>query len=458
MTRQRSTLSESALKAIDPGSLNAAKHNSMRVGVIGAGPGGLAAAARLADAGVSVDLFEGSNELGGLARSISLWDRQLELSAHIFLCADEYVNQLWRESAGELLEHTLRRGIFDGQSVIEYPINALRVLRNLGIIDTARSVAELGLGRMSRRWRSPAESAEQWMVRTYGKTLHERFLRDYAEKLWGVPCSQICASFPRFLFQSADDSQGSEQKFLYPRQGNSSVWNRLGDRLEAGGVRIHRQTRVSQLELRDNSVTGLVANGNRFEFDHIISTMPLGLLARLTLPNNTDIQVASSALSARSTVLVYLLAEVCESRDFNWLSVYPASYRMGRITDFGHWADESDGFTVYCLEYWCDCGDEFWTQSDDALAALASKELNRTNLFGDVDVIESHVERVANSHPVFSIKAHQAICTINSALENITGLSSVGRHGAHGVYGMGESMVAARAAADKALDHRTFNR
>jgi len=427
-------------------------NSSLRVGVIGGGPGGLAAAARLAEAGVSVDLFEGSNELGGLARSFSLWGRQLELSAHIFRSKDEFVNRLWRDCAGELEEISLRRGIFDGQSVVEYPITPLRILRNLGTVDTARSVAGLGLGRLFQQWSSEPESAEDWMVRTYGRPLHERFLRDYAEKLWGMPCNEISASFPQFLFQSADDSQDGKQTFLYPKRGNSSVWNKLGEYLEELGVSIHLNTRVGELDVDDNTVRGLVADGERYEFDHVISTMPMGLLARLVLPMDLEINSAAAALRARSTVLVYLRAEAEAPSDFNWLSVYPASYRMGRITDFGNWLDTNDGSTIYCLEFWCDRSDDLWDRSDDELVKLAAAELNRTKLVGDVSVMDGHVKRVLSSHPVFSIASAAAINTINARLDSVSGLSSVGRHGAHGVHGMGESMEAARFVADQIVN------
>ena len=40
-----------------------------------------------------------------------------------------------------------------------------------------------------------AIKALAWMVRRFGRPLHERLFRDYAEKLWGRPASEIDASF-----------------------------------------------------------------------------------------------------------------------------------------------------------------------------------------------------------------------------------------------------------------------
>jgi len=134
------------------------------------------------------------------------------------------------------------------------------------------------------------------------------------------------------------------------------------------------------------------------------------------------------------------------------LSVYPADYKVGRITDFGQWLKREDGTTVYCLEFWCDRDDELWNSSDASLAELACSELNRTALVGNVVALDSHIMRIPGTHPVFSVGSQTAIDTINTALEKIDGLSTVGRHGAHGVLGMGESMTSARIAADRVID------
>ena len=149
--------------------------------------------------------------------------------------------------------------------------------------------------------------------------------------------------------------------------------------------------------------------------------------------------------------MVYLLAKDTNDSHFDWLSVYPANYQLGRITDFGHWLQRSDGNTVYCLEYWCDRDDELWRCSDETLAALACSELNKTALVGTVEPLESHVERVPGSHPVFSLSSQTAIDHITAGLKKIDGLSTVGRQGSHGVLGMGESMESAVSAADHVI-------
>jgi len=294
------------------GKVSSNEQRPLTIGVIGGGPGGLAAAARLAEHGVSVHLFEASAELGGLARSIQLWGKPMELSAHIFRTQDDYINSLWNECSGDQKKIPLRRGIYDGAHIVEYPMTPLRIIKKLGVLETLRSVVGIIIGRLSKLRNSEPKNAQDWMIQTYGKPLHDRFLRSYAEKLWGVPCTEIHARFPQFLFQSAGDSKQGEQSFLYPSAGNSYVWHNLGKKLENSGVTIHRKSRVSQLVLDDKKITGLIADDKHFELDHVISTMPLGLLGRLTLGDNEAVMNAASVLKARSTVLIYLQSQ-CKS-------------------------------------------------------------------------------------------------------------------------------------------------
>jgi protoporphyrinogen oxidase len=42
--------------------------------------------------------------------------------------------------------------------------------------------------------RSPEVSLEDFLINRFGRELYMTFFRDYTEKVWGVPCSEIAAS------------------------------------------------------------------------------------------------------------------------------------------------------------------------------------------------------------------------------------------------------------------------
>ncbi|MBV9028484.1 MAG: NAD(P)-binding protein, partial [Candidatus Eremiobacteraeota bacterium] len=63
-----------------------------RVAVAGGGLAGLAAALRLKDAGLHVEIFERSRLLGGRATSFQLGGTEVDNGQHVFLaCCNEFV-------------------------------------------------------------------------------------------------------------------------------------------------------------------------------------------------------------------------------------------------------------------------------------------------------------------------------------------------------------------------------
>ena len=79
----------------------------MKVAVIGAGPAGVTAAYVLTKHGISVDLYEASNQVGGMAKTINLWNQKVDIGPHRFFSNDLRVNELWLEVAGKDYELSL---------------------------------------------------------------------------------------------------------------------------------------------------------------------------------------------------------------------------------------------------------------------------------------------------------------------------------------------------------------
>src|SRR3954447_21236216 len=107
----------------------------MKVAVIGAGPAGMTAAYELSKGGAQVEVFEASPQVGGLARTIELWNQKVDLGPHRFFSNDARVNTLWLEVAGrdyEMVDRLTR--IYYRGKFFFYPLKAADALRNLGVL------------------------------------------------------------------------------------------------------------------------------------------------------------------------------------------------------------------------------------------------------------------------------------------------------------------------------------
>lgn len=85
---------------VDPPNPSHADGPPLRVAVIGAGPAGATAALLLTRRGVEVDLYEASDAVGGLARTIELWGQRVDIGPHRFFSSDRRINDLWLSVVG----------------------------------------------------------------------------------------------------------------------------------------------------------------------------------------------------------------------------------------------------------------------------------------------------------------------------------------------------------------------
>jgi hypothetical protein len=119
------------------------------VGVIGAGPAGMTAAYRLQQLGAEVTVFEAGRHIGGMARSFDLWGHRVDLGPHRFFSTDQRVNQIWREVLGADSRMVRRRTrIHYRGRFFDYPLKVGNVLSNLGVADTASSLASYARERL----------------------------------------------------------------------------------------------------------------------------------------------------------------------------------------------------------------------------------------------------------------------------------------------------------------------
>jgi protoporphyrinogen oxidase len=159
--------------------------DAKKVGIVGAGPAGLAAAYDLARAGFKVTLFEAAPHVGGLAAGFKAdhWDWTLEKYYHHWFASDKAILGLidelgWSDQVIFPRPYTVVyvNGKFEP---LDSPIMALKFfLRNYSPLDMLRfGLATLYL-RLTPRWQ-PLErvTADVWARRWYGPRVYNTLWR-----------------------------------------------------------------------------------------------------------------------------------------------------------------------------------------------------------------------------------------------------------------------------------------
>ncbi len=445
----------------------------MRTVVIGAGPAGLACAARLSELGSPPVVLEAGPHVGGMARSIDRWGHTVDLGPHRFFSSDPVVTAFWHRHVRDdfVMVSRQSRILYEGR-FYDYPLRAGNALGNLGL---RRSVAAMTSYGWARVRPAPSDgSLESWVSNRFGPVLYRTFFKTYTEKLWGVPCRSLDADWAAQRIQGLtlwaavrSAVRGNRDntlktlvdEFAYPTTGSSLLYDRLREFVEAEGGAVRTSSPVERIELVDGRVAGVaLASGERVAADQVVSSMPITLLLD-GLPDVPDaVRDAAGRLRFRNTILVYLLVRDEDLFTDQWLYVHDPELRHGRVTNFRNWSPGIIGAaneTVLCLELWCFDDDDLWSAPESELVALAERELEATGLARPESISQGSVVRIPRCYPVYERGYQEPLRTVTDHLDTIGGLTAIGRYGSFKYNNQDHSLLMGILAAEALADGRT---
>lgn len=447
--------------------------------IVGAGPAGLSAAYTLAGAGWPVTILEKDVMVGGMARTVSYRGFRFDIGGHRFFSDIPSIRELW----ADLLEDdliTVKRisRIYYRNRFIKYPIDLADVMMRLGMIESMMiglSYMHAGLFPAGRE-----DTFEQWVSNRFGKRLYQIFFKEYTEKVWGVACDRIGSewasqrikglSFISVILKALGAGQRSRSlidAFLYPIHGPGMMWDAMAGAVTDNGGQILLDTGVHSIrhdEKRLNTVvfdrcnlpdaSDLPGGLNRPEqpcmktvempVTSLISSIPVNQLVEMLqpLPPKPVLEAARS-LSYRSLVVAGLILDQPSPFPDQWIYIQEPGYRVGRIQNFKNW---SSGMTPdpektnIGMEYFCSRGDDFWQLSDQAIIAMAEKELVNLGLAGTDAVIDGFVVRQPDAYPVYLHGYQEKIRKIRQYLKRFDNLQTIGRNGRYRYNNMDHAM------------------
>ncbi len=421
--------------------------------VIGAGPAGLSCAyeilrlARIKGEDVKVTLLEAKSEVGGLCRTLTLWDRYVDLGPHRFFTRNKRVLSFWQELAGEqaLTVSRLTR-IYFNKKFFTYPLRPLEALFKLGIKEACRCALSYLKARFQSNTQAADDNFEAWVIRRFGRRLYTLFFKSYSEKLWGIPCTMLDADFAsqrikglNFIEALIGFLKGSTRpktlidRFLYPELGCGQVYARLKERFLKLGGRLRLNCEVLGIKVVNNKVqTVKLADGEELAADVVVSSMPLTDLMLNSEGIPASCRQDALALHYRNTTLVYLRLKDGKLFPDNWIYVHDEQLKTGRITNFNNWSVRMLNGSlapVLSLEYWSDDKDSLWQLSESDLIKLAKEELYATSLVPHDTVMAGKVVRLEKSYPVYKLGYKEHLGRLKACASKIAGLYCIGRNG-----------------------------
>ncbi|MGH3910924.1 MAG: FAD-dependent oxidoreductase, partial [Pseudonocardiaceae bacterium] len=307
------------------------------------------------------------------------------------------------------------------------------------------------------RGRGEPASYSDALRASLGPTLYDALYAPYAVKLWGLPGTRIdpeqarrrvSADTPwkiagRMLRQRiggrifggrnfSGQSRGQGRIFHYPRRGFGQIVDALADAAVDAGADLRLATEVDQVRPTGDGVTVRTRDGEEFTAGHLFTTIPLPLLARITMPAPPASAVdAAAALRFRSMVLVYLVHEGRPWTGFDAHYLPGPDTPVSRISEPANYRISSDDpadRTVLCCEVPCQFGDRSWSADDGELAAVVADTLDRAGL-PPVRGGEVVTRRLRTVYPVYEIGYAEHLAGLDAWAATLPRVTTFGRLG-----------------------------
>lgn len=333
-----------------------------KTAIIGGGPTGLSAAYHL---GHDAVLLEKNEMVGGGCRSLRSEGFTFDQGGHVLASADPYVKELYELLLGSNLHWQQSRAAacWRGRQVLLPFHSALHGLPVEVIKDCLMGAAEARYGGRASEAANVAQldkrgpaNYEESIRQIWGDGIARHYELPYQRKLWGVPLAELAPAqggepapdmeriIAGALAPDADPAGGS---FGYPLRGGfqtvvSAFVPHIKGTIELGAE-------VVGLSPRQRTLT--LADGRRYQYDNLISTMPLPLLVRAAGEEAPpEVRAAASALRHVSLRCVHLGVARENISDRHWIC-YPEDGVFHRVFMPGNASADANppgGFGLTC--------------------------------------------------------------------------------------------------------------
>ena len=286
----------------------------------------------------------------------------------------------------------------------------------------------------------------------FGKSITEKFLKPYNEKLYAVDLKELDVDAMGRFFPYANIkdiiSNMKEHKvnsynntFLYPKNGAGIFINFLYEELDKNKVLLN--TSITKID--EDQKIAYLSNGDKIEYEYVINTIPLNKFL-LLFNNYNELQKRLSY----NKVLVFNLGFNKKSEKFtkeHWLYIPDKNINFYRC-DFYNNILGQEKLSMY-IEIGYNKNDNITKEEIDKQLELTLDNLLKLNIIDENTKLEEYVS--INIDPAYvhiNIETTKEIDELKEKLLN-NNIYTIGRYGAWIYNSMEDSMLKAKELAEK---------
>ena len=354
------------------------------VAVVGGGFAGLAAARRLALAGLRVTLLEAEPQLGGLAATFKAGGEQLERFYHHWVLSDTAVLALVRElgMAHRVVVRPTRTGVYHGHRLLRLstPLDLLR-FRPLSLRGRLRLALLMLRVRRITDWRPlERQTARDWLLALGGPEVYRVVWEPLLVGKFGDEAPHVSAvwMWNKLKLRGGSRGRGGEERLAYLHGGFSQIGDAVRAELRSHGGTCLLGSPVSAIEPQDAG-WAVQAGGQRLQVDAVLATPAPAVVAGLIAHWAPADEVARLQRIRYLANLCLVLELDRPLSDTYWLNVNDPGFPFVGVIEHTNFenARQYGGRHIVYLSRYLPVTDALWSMADDEVMDYAWGHLSR---------------------------------------------------------------------------------
>lgn len=415
--------------------------------IIGAGISGLTFA-NYADGDYLI--IEKEDEVGGYCRTIKKKDYVWDYAGHFFHFSTEEFKKKFLDSVSpdDIKYKDKNTKIIYKDALVDYPFQTnIHQLDKQEFIDCLYDL-------FHREEKEDYDSFLDMLYGKFGKSIVEKFLRPYNEKLYAVDLTTLDKDAMGRFFPYADipaiidnmkankDSTSYNNSFLYPKDGAGSFIQILYDSLDSSKVLLSHKV----VKIDNESKKAELDDGSKITYEYLINTSPLNHF--LHYFDGEEFKSLQEALSYNK-VLVFNLGFNKKSKytEEHWMYIPDKNVNFYRIGFYDNILD-ADKLSMY-IEIGYGKNDVITEEDVEKQLKLTLENLHKLGIIDDETELEEHSTIIMD--PAYVHINTETEKRIQEFKEREAGnnIYTIGRYGAWTYCSMEDCMIAAKNLAEK---------
>ena len=396
------------------------------IGILGAGPMGLACAYYAQKKGYKVTLIEAAPFIGGMASHFELSGTSIEKFYH-FICKTDFdtfelLDEL--KLSDKLIWKNTSMGYFIEGKLYKWgdPFSLL-FFEKFSLISKIRYGLNAFFTSKRKNFDSLENlSAEEWLKSWIGEKAYDLTWKKLMDYKFYEYSSSISAAWIATRMKRVGNSRKSifQEQLGYLEGGSETLVNALADKIKDDGGKIITNSPVTNLMIsEEKKILGLEVNKEKLYFDSVISTIPTPYLDKILGETSLDFRKKYKQIENIGVVCVIYKLKKGVSKHF-WVNINDERFELPGLIEFSNLRKIENDLKIIYLPYYMPITYDKFEKSDEYFFEETFNYLQMLNPnLKKEDVIDFSVNKLKYAQPICDVGFKEKIPPIQTDIEDL---------------------------------------